>query len=184
MVEDFDAFVEWLQQTRPSCLSACVATPAVLPEPWDDNPKSVWQLSCHCGSSSGRLLGYPLKDYNPGYDGPEIFLSPLGFECSACKLVMEFLDTDVHGYHAEIARREGDGCGSAKLRGSGPRQAFRCPKCNDQTFSITTAFVFWGADELAEEFDGEQQDLFNVFLCYGTCARCGHVSQPTDFGKL
>lgn len=184
MIEDFDAFVEMLKQTPPSCLADSNPIAAALPEPWDDNPKSIWKLSCRCGGSHGRVLGYSLKDYRPDYDGSLMLLGPLGFECLSCKAITEFFDTDVHGYHAEVARLEGSDGGSSKLRGSGPRQAFPCPGCQGENFSVIVAFVFWNADELAEEFDGNWQDLFNVFLCYVTCASCGRVSNPTDFGKL
>lgn len=64
------------------------------------------------------------------------------------------------------------------------RHAFQCPHCGGQTFEVTVGFVFWYPGELAEEFDGDWQDLFIVFLCYCQCAACGQFSQPTDLGKL
>jgi hypothetical protein len=176
--------IERLRTTAPSCLRGFNATPAQLPEPFDDNPCSIWQLACRCAGTQGRFLGYPLRDYNPEYNGPECFLSPLAFECAACQAVTELLDTDRHGYHPEVARREGDEDASAKLRGAGPRQAFRCPGCGGQAFGVTVGFVFWYPDELAEEFEGGWEDLFSVFLCHCRCAGCGQTSQPTDFGKL
>lgn len=176
--------VKHLCTTVPSCIAGFHVTPARLPEPFDDNPTSVWQIACTCGSQTGRFLGYPLKDYNTEYDGPECFLSPLTLECSQCKKTTEILDTDQHGYHAEVARLQGDEVGSAKLRGEGPPQAFLCPTCKGGVFSVTVGFVFWYPDELAEEFDGDWEDLFSVFLCNCKCAGCGQVSQPTDFGKL
>jgi hypothetical protein len=179
-----ERLVQRLRTTAPSCLKGFQATPATLPEPFDDNPCSVWQLACRCGGRRGRFLGYPLRDYNPDYDGPECFLSPLAFECAACGAATDLLDTDRHGYHPEVARRDGDDGGSAKLRGEGPRQAFRCRGCRGQVFGVTVGFVFWNPDELAEEFDGRWEDLFSVFLCHCECARCGRTSEPTDFGKL
>src|SRR5262245_48970128 len=94
---------ERLRTTAPSCLQGFSATPAQLPEPFDDNPRSVWQIACRCGEATGRFLGYPLKEYNSEYDGPQCFISPLAFECSACKTVTELLDTDRHGFHADVA---------------------------------------------------------------------------------
>jgi hypothetical protein len=181
---DEEQLVERLRTTVPSCLSSFKVTPTQLPEQFDDNPCSIWQIACRCGSSEGRFLGYPLKDYNTEYNGPVCFLSPLAFECAACKAVTELLDTDRHGYHAEVARRQGDKTGSAKLRGGGPRQSFICPSCSGELFGVTVGFVFWYPDELAEEFDGEWEALYSVFLCHCKCAGCGQVSQPTDFGKL
>jgi len=181
---DEEQLVERLRTTAPSCLRGFKVTPAQLPEPFDDNPCSVWQVACRCSSTNGRFLGSPLKDYNTEYDGSECFLSPSAFECAACKTVTELLDTDRHGYHAEIARREGDEGGSAKLRGEGPRNMFACPGCSGKLFGVTVGFVFWNPDELAEEFNSEWEDLYSVFLCHCKCAGCGQTSQPTDFGKL
>ena len=181
---DESQLVELLQTTAPSCLKGFKITPAKLAEPFDDNPCSVWQVGCTCGGEHGRFLGYSLKDYNSEYEGPECFLSPLAFECAACHAVTELLDTDRHGYHAEIARREGHGVGSAKRRGEGPPKQFICPGCSGEWFAVTVGFVFWYPDELAELFDGEWEDLYNVFLCHCRCASCGQTSQPTNFGKL
>lgn len=176
--------VERLRTVAPSCLKGFTVSATQLPEPFDENPCSVWQIACRCGNNKGRFLGYPLKNYNTEYDGPECFLSPLAFECSVCHSATEILDTDRHGYHAEVARRQGDEIGSAKLRGEGPRQSFTCPGCGGELFGVTVGFVFWYPDELAEEFDGEWEELYSVFLCHCKCAGCGQSSQPTDFGKL
>jgi hypothetical protein len=182
---DEEELVESLRTTAPSCLKGFKTTPAKLPEPFDDNLCSVWQVACPCGGARGRFLGYPLRDYNPKYDGPECFLSPLAFECATCKAATELLDTDRHGYHPEVARRAGDDeGGSTKLRGEGPRQAFRCPGCGGLAFGVTVGFVFWGTDELAEEFDDHWEELFSIFLCYCKCAACHQTFQPTNFGKL
>ena len=172
-----------LQTTPPPCLVGFRLTATQLPEPFDDNPRSVWLLGRQCGESHGRFLGYPLRDYNTEYDGPECFLSPLAFECSACNTTTELLDTNLHGYHAETESREGGKVGSAKMRGTGPRVAYSCPSCNGQSFEVTVAFVFWYPDELLE-FEAPWENLFSVFLCYCKCAGCGKTAQPTEFGKL
>lgn len=177
-----EELVKMLRTTSPSCLKGFNNAPAELPEPFDDNPTSVWRISCTCGGKKGRFLGYSLKDYNSKYDGPELFISPLTFECGACKKTTELLDTDRHGYHADVARRDG-GLGSAKLRGKGAQQPFVCPGCRGDMFEVTVAFVFWSPDELVE-FEDNWADLFNVFLCYCNCVVCGQTSMPTDFGKL
>ncbi|QDS99347.1 hypothetical protein [Adhaeretor mobilis] len=176
--------VKRLQTAVPSCLKQFKTTPAELPKPFDENPCSVWRIACKCGGEQGHFLGYPLKDYNAEYDGPECFLSPLAFECNTCSTVTELLNTDLHGYHAEVARLEGDEHGSSKLIGEGSRQVFRCSDCGSDVFSVVAGFVFWYPDELADEFDEAWEDLFSVFLCHCTCAGCGQTSEPTDFGKL
>lgn len=181
---DEEQLIARLRTTPPSCLNGFEVAPAQFPKPFDNNPCSVWQLSCRCGCLRGKFLGYPLKNYNAGYVGAECFLSPLAFECAACTAITEILDTDRHGYHAEVSRREGDNIGSGKLRGEGPRHSFSCPGCGAPEFTLTLGFVFWYPDELAEEFDDAWEDLFSVFLCHCQCANCAQISQPTDFGKL
>jgi hypothetical protein len=181
---DETQLVSWLRSTVPSCLSNAKVTPAQLPEPFDNNPCSIWQIACRCGDTNGRFLGYSLRNYNTDYDGPECFLSPLAFECSACQIVTELLDTDRHGYHVEVTRLEGDETGSSKLRGEGPRTAFCCPGCGSEVFSVIVGFVFWYPDELCEEVDERWEDFFSVFLSHCKCVGCGKTSQPTDFGKL
>jgi hypothetical protein len=128
-----------------------------------------------------------LEDYHDDYEGPLELISPLAFKCGNCDRTAELLDTDVHGYHADIDLRAGTSGGSCKMRGTGDcgdRLAFPCPNCNSDVFSIIVGFVFWNADELAEEFDDRWEDLFNVFLLYSSCLKCGTTSRPADFGKL
>lgn len=180
-----DSFIAILEKTQPSCLRDFSCLPATIPEHWDDSPKSVWQVRCKCGGTIGRLLGYSLKDFKDEYDGPLVMISPLAFQCAACEQETELLDTDIHGYHADLELREGTIGGSCKIRGTGEcRLAFPCPVCNNELFAIVVGFVFWNADELAEEFDDRWEDLFNVFLLYATCVSCGNMSRPVDFGKL
>ncbi len=179
-----EQLVERLRITAPACLNDCRLGQGQLSKPFDTNPCSVWTVACNCGGSTGKFLGYPLSDYSKDYEGPECFLSPLAFECNTCKKVTEILDTNLHGYHSDVARREENDLGSGKLRGEGPRKAFACTGCASTQFNVTVAFVFWYADELAEEFEDRWEDLFNVFLCECKCVSCGHISRPTDFGKL
>jgi hypothetical protein len=174
-----------LRAAPPSCIRGFRLTQAELPVAWDDNCRSVWRLVCACGEDRGRILGYPLRDYDPEYDGPECFLSPLGFECSACGKVTEIMDTDLHGYHSEVAKIEG-GVGSVKIRGEGARQQFPCTACRAQVFVVTAGFVYWSAafDLFLDEPELPFQEFFNLFLSYGKCVACGEVSALTDFGKL
>ncbi len=175
---------ERLRTTPPTCVRGFRLTPTELPVTYDDDCKSVWRLACDCGEERGRVLGYPLHDYNPTYDGPECYLSPLGFECSCCGKVTEIIDTDIHGYHSEVAKIEG-GIGSVKSRGEGPRRPFSCLACGAQLFVVTVSFVYWpAAFDLLEEPELPILEFFNEFLSYGRCVACGEVSALTNFGKL
>src|SRR5581483_2200764 len=122
--------------------------------------------------------GHRLEDLNPRNKG-DLLVSPLAFGCSACGRVTELLDTDVHGYHAEVGKLEG-GVGSAKLRGSGTRTAYACPTCGKTVFRMIVGFVYWDFDIIEDEPELPAQEFFNVFLLYCTCAECGHVAEPTE----
>jgi len=174
-----------LQTTAPACVAGFRLTPAELPIEWDDNTRSVWRLACQCGNEQGRVLGYPLGDYKDWPGGANIFISPIGFECAACGKVTEVIDTDQHGYHAEVGKRE-DGIGSVKYRREGPPTAWTCPQCEGQVFGLTVAFIFWEVvfDLANEDLGWPLQEFFNVFLSFARCTGCGHLSEPTDFGKL
>jgi hypothetical protein len=161
-VDEIDRITQFLRTTAPACVAGFRLTPAELPIEWDDNTRSVWRLACNCGGEQGRVLGYPLADYKdwPGGDG--IFISPIGFECSACGKVTEVIDTDLHGYHPEVAKREG-GIGSAKYRGEGPRMVWPCPQCKGEVFGLTVAFIFWDAAfDVVEEPGWPLQEFFNA----------------------
>jgi hypothetical protein len=179
---DIHAVEAHVRATPPSCVRAFRLSPAQLPKPFDDNLTTVWRLACQCGSESGRLLGHRLDSLSSSYRG-DLLVGPLGFECSACGSVTELLDTDVHGYHAEVGKLEG-GIGSTKIRGTGPRTAHACPACGRDSFGMVAGFVYWHFDLIEDEPHLPAEEFFNVFLLYCTCAACGHVSEPTQFGKL
>src|SRR5262245_47285105 len=159
-VDEAERITRLLQTTPPECVAGFHLTPAELPIEWDDSTRSVWRLACSCGGEHGRILGYPLGDYKDCPDGANCFISPIG--CAACGKVTEIIDTDQHGYHAEVAKREG-GIGSAKYSGEGPRTAWRCPQCKGEQFALTVAFIFWEAvlDLAADEPEWPPQEFFN-----------------------
>jgi hypothetical protein len=181
MEADYECIIQRLRTAPPTCVSGFKLTPAELPEPWDDNPRSVWQLACPCGSEHARLLGYAISDYTDWPGGENIFISPIGFECAACGEVTEILDTDIHGYNAEVGKLEPDGVGSVKYRGEGPRLAYPCPGCGGKLFAVTVGFVFWpGAIEVFLDEPGWRwEDFFSAFVCYCRCVGCGQLCQPT-----
>ena len=177
-----DSIEAQIRRTPPDCLRSFQLSPARLPKPFDDNVTTVWQLACLCGSDVGRLLGHRLEKLNASYKG-DLFVSPLAFECSACNRLTELLDTDIHGYHAEVEKLEG-GTGSAKLRGTGPRTKYVCPSCQESSFRMVVGFVYWDFDIIEDESHLPAQEFFNEFLLYCTCVNCGRLSEPTEFGKL
>jgi len=179
---DDDQIAEKICANPPSCVAGFNLSSTKLPVSWDDAFKTVYQIRCKCGSETGKILGYPLKDYNPSYDS-NLLVTPIAFRCDQCSTATEILDTAVHGYHAEVAKLEG-GIGSAKIRGSGLRSTFECPSCSDTIFQVTVGFVYWDFDIIYDEPELPGQEFFNVFLMYGHCQNCHHISSITDLGKL
>lgn len=172
-----------LKKTPPSCLKGFDVKPARLSQPVDEYLRSAWKIACRCGETRGRFLGYLLSDNNAEYDGPD-FISPLSFKCSKCNEVIELLDTDKHGYHAEVGRLENGHTGSSKRRGKGPAKSLPCENCGEQLFRVKVGFVFWDADELEDIEDEHLENFFNEFLCECECVACGTITNPTHFGKL
>jgi hypothetical protein len=182
MNDDENELEAHVRRTPPSCVSSFRLTSTQLPKPNDDNFTTTWQLACKCGCDTGRLGGHRLEKLNPNYKGP-LLVSPLAFQCAACSQVTELLNTDIHGYHAEVGKLEG-GTGSSKLCGSGPRSGHTCPSCQKNVFRMVAGFVYWDFDIIEDEPELPAQEFFNVFLLYCTCANCGQISEPTEFGKL
>jgi hypothetical protein len=156
---DIEAYV---RRTPPSCVSSFRLTTGQLPKPHDDNVTTAWQLVCKCGCDTGWLGGHRLDKLNPSYKGP-LLVGPLAFLCSTCSQVTELLNTDIHGYHAEVDKLEG-GAGSAKLRGTGPRTGYTCPGCQKNIFRMVVGFVYWDFDIAEDEPELPAQEFFNEFL--------------------
>jgi hypothetical protein len=166
----------------PRCIASFVVKMTVKPEPWDASNLATWKLMCPCGAEEGAFLGYPLRHYNEEYKGTA-FIGPLGFECAKCKTILEILDTNHHGYHA-------DACSSpSHICGDGPRERFACPGCGRNHFGIVTSFFYWEAsidlvEDEPEEFFERAQDLFCEFVAHGWCDKCHAFVRFTDFGKF
>lgn len=185
---------DYIKATPPSCLRKVEAVPMDLSKLSRRKFSAAYQLKCRCGGGNGAILGYPLRDYKPKYRGHE-FLSPLAFRCSSCGKVNEFFDTDKHGYHVEVGKLEGDK-GSTKIRGTGKRTQFYCPKCAKDFFTLAVGFVYWDFYFFHEELemiadgDGEEavfahpQDFYNEILIQATCDDCHQTTTVSDFGKL
>jgi hypothetical protein len=126
-----EKMVQQVRQHAPSCLSGFRVSTCDS-EPWKD--WAGWSLTCGCGSTKGKVLGYPLKDYDKEYKGPPVFISPLAFLCSSCGKTTEIIDTDLHGYNAEIERMSGQRYPT--VRGTGERTPIPCPHCRTTEFSV------------------------------------------------
>ena len=177
-----DEIIDQIRQISPGCISGFRLSPAELPEPIKSYFSTVYRLSCFCGSDKGAILGYPLKDYNPTYGGSD-FITPLSFRCAECSTHTGIIDTQIHGYHAEVGKIEG-GVGSSKIRGVGEPVPFICPGCCATVFSAVVGFVYWDFDIALDDSELPAQEFFNEFHIYGVCEGCGKASAVTQLGKL
>jgi hypothetical protein len=167
---------ERLRNTPPRCLAGFKVEPATLANVSFDGHGSdlnkVYKLSCTCGRDRFQVLGHHVSN-----QGHEVFVSPLALECTACGKVTELIDTDEHGYDAEL------GHGSATIRGKGERTHFACDKCGVQPMTAYARFEHSG-EELADSFLEEYpntQDYFSWFSLVGTCDGCKRMLSVADF---
>jgi hypothetical protein len=135
----------------------------------------VFALACTCGGRRHYVHGY--RWINADFHNAVVFLSPLVLECAACGKMTDLLDSDAHGYDAEL------GHGSASARAEGDRVVFECPKCGRQPFEAFARFEY--PDDLFDgdfpEFAGREQDLFTWFSLVGRCAQCSELLPVADF---
>ncbi|HZD59244.1 MAG TPA: hypothetical protein VE439_02165 [Anaerolineae bacterium] len=135
----------------------------------------IFALFCECGGSRHYVHGY--RWTNPDFHNAVVFLSPLVLECAVCGKETDLLDTDVHGYDAEL------GNGAATVRAKGDRVAYECANCGRQPFDIFVRFEY--PDDLFDsdspEFAGREQDLFTWFSLVGKCPQCSQMLDVADF---
>jgi hypothetical protein len=172
--------VRLVQTKPPSCLSGFRTTPVARAQKYAH--LAGWALACSCGSTRGKLLGYPITDFNPTYNGPPMFVSPLAFLCSSCDKTTEIIDTQQHGYDSEISKPYGKSSDTNR-RGTGPRQVMQCSKCRRQEFSMTAVCTYSDFDLIEDEpgLEPRVQEYFDSFGCFGTCAECGQESCMAGF---
>jgi hypothetical protein len=134
------------------------------------NP-AFW-IKCKCGSELHRINGFKF-----GVEDGYIFLSPLELECTKCAAHSPLLDTDLHGYDAEL------GHGSSTRRAEGEATHFRCASCSGSDFNTFVRFEY--PDDL---FDGgfddtgkAIEDLFTWVTCVGRCGSCQGLWVVADF---
>jgi hypothetical protein len=132
----------------------------------------IYRLACGCGHDRFTALGHHLKNDR----GHDIFVSPLALECAACSKITELIDTDQHGYNAEL------GHGGATIRGKGPRTPFACDKCGVLPLTAYARFEH-STEELADSFIEEfpnTEDYFSWFSLVGSCADCKRMLNVAD----
>ena len=188
---------DFLKSHQPRCLIGFCARPAALPDlKFDGHPSdsdleldlpsgvtiqapeeinTIFALSCTCGSDQHFIRGYRWQ--NPDYDDEVVFLSPLVLECAACGKQTDLIDTDIHGYDAEL------GYGSTTARGEGEPAVYECPTCGRQPMQVFTRFEY--PDDLMDgsikEFAGREQNLFTWFSLVVRCSHCAQVLCVADF---
>jgi hypothetical protein len=136
---------------------------------------TVFLLACACGGEQHYVLGYHWR--NPDFHNELVFLSPLTLRCASCGKVTELIDTDRHGYDAEI------GAIVATARAEGKRGEYRCDRCGVEPFQVCARFEY--SDDLFDrdfkEFRGREQDLFSWFSAVGKCRGCSRLLSIADF---
>ena len=126
-----------LTATPPTCVRAFHLSPGQLSQPFDGALTTVWHVACSCGADIGKVLGYPLRDLKSDYTGG-IFVSPISFQCGSCARATQILDTDVHGYHAEVGKMK---VASARLKFAVRDSTNRSPVHTAPTSSLQSMSV-------------------------------------------
>jgi len=136
---------------------------------------TVFSLACKCGGDSHYVHGYRWR--NPDFDNTVVFLSPLALECSNCGAKTALLDTDIHGYDAELDH------GTATANGKGDSFVFECGECGRQSLKTYARLEYPGDlfDGDLPEFQGREQDLFTWFSLLGYCPKCSQLIPVADF---
>lgn len=180
----------------PRCIAGFVAKPAELSgHPFDGHASpqmikakvpgvvidgsellnTVFLLACTCGHEQHHVTGYHWR--NPDYHNKLVFLSPLVLRCASCSKETEVIDTDRHGYDAEL------GGIVATARWKGDRGEYQCEQCSLQAFCVCVRFEYgdYLFDSDFECYRGRQQDLFSWFSLVGKCIGCCRLLSITDF---
>jgi len=171
----YDNLRRQVEETPPRCLNGFDARPGGKVH--GNSEWCSWELRCRCGNETGRVLGYSAKERNPDDKGPEMFLSPLAFECPMCGERTEIVDVAEHGYDAEICKT------CTTMRGEGPRIVLACANCSKTEFKVVTNFLHSHFDHIEDEpaLAPRAQDFFDGFGCAGTCKNCGHDVQIANY---
>ena len=168
--------IEWSKdyfwKNPPTCLRRFTLHPHGKKRPVDE---TKFDLKCQCGCQQGRILGYPLANYNSDYSG-SLFVSPLAFVCIKCRKRTSIIDTDTDGYHGMMGA-------SATIRGEGRRTVWACDKCTGTTITVNAHFNYPGGewDLLESDPHTKVQDYFNLFTLNVVCQDCQHEAVVAEF---
>jgi hypothetical protein len=172
----FRAAEQRVLNTPPRCLAGFTLEPSPLKNyPFDGHGEplnKVYRLRCPCGHDRFLTLGHHLTN-----EGTPIFVSPLALECAACRKVTELIDTDRHGYDAEV------GVMTTTIRGTGPRTAFACDRCGVRPTTAHARFEHSGEtlEDSTGEWTGNEPNLFTWFSLVGECTGCNRLLAIADF---
>jgi hypothetical protein len=180
---DNEVIMRLIRCMPPRCLRRFDADLVPVPVKWKHDLITAWKLVCRCGSSEGTIIGHPLGELKPRFADDPMFVSPFAFQCSGCGTATEFLDTDVDGTGAELAKLDGSNIGCAADRGEGAGQPFPCPKCGTSRGEAVVALYFnedymYSLEEDGIEFPWE--NLFSGVHVHSRCSVCGEQSMVTD----
>jgi len=172
--------VSYFRSHPPRCIAGFTSTPVTLPGIKFDGHgsliNSVFALACSCGSGQHFIHGFSW--INPdNFDNTPVFLSPMSLECTACGKRTELIDTDAHGYDAELGHI------LATARGRGDPSVYECLECGRQPLDAFARFEYPYElfDEDFAEFAGREQDLFSWFSLLGKCRQCSQLLAVADF---
>ena len=172
----FRAAEQRVLNTPPRCLAGFTLEPSLLKDhPFDGHGEplnKVYRLRCACGHDRFLTLGHHLIN-----EGQPIFVSPLALECAKCRKVTELIDTDQHGYDAEI------GSMTTTIRGTGARAPFACGRCGVRPTTAHARFEHSGEtlEDSTGEWTGNEHNLFTWFSLVGECDGCNRVIAIADF---
>ncbi len=154
----------------PRCLASFKIAAVAMPDAeWDGHGEelnAVFQVSCTCGSRAHSISGFSWRPSEKA--SQRVFLSPIELTCTSCAKQSLLLDTDAHGYDAEL------GHGSATRRGEGDPAKFRCEKCSEESMEALIRFEYPDdvfGDEF-KDFRGGRADLFTWVSVLGRCQGC------------
>ena len=169
----------YVNSRPPRCLAPFKIAPVEMPDAeWDGHGEElnpVFQVSCTCGSRAHSISGF---SWRPSEEAAErVFLSPIGLTCTSCSKQSVLIDTDAHGYDAEL------GHGSTTVRGEGDPMKFRCEKCSNESMEVLVRFEYpadvFGDD--FEDFKGGRADLFTWVSVVGRCQGCKGLWAVADY---
>ncbi len=132
-------------------------------------------LQCRCGKNRHRVFGYYWR--NPDFRNELVYLSPLTAECIFCGKITDIIDTDAHGYDAEL------GGIVATARGLGAKGEFACDQCGSRPLALCARFEFIDDSFHSSDkvFRGREQELFSWFTLLGKCDGCSRIMTVAEF---